>query len=167
MRNDVIEHHFRKNYKKQVGYITNRVPNKSHALAEEVVQEAYARALKYFDGFDPKRSAFSTWFNRILNNACSACMQEEAGHPQEYIEEQELEPHRLMEELEVPFELVVLIQEEMKAKPDDRREVLHMFFNLGMKTREIAECVEFSHTNIRQIIRRFRIKFDENSVKLV
>ena len=114
MRNDVIENHFRKNYKKQVGYITNRVPHKSHALAEEVVQEAYCRALKYFKGFDPTRSNFSTWFNRILNNACSACLQEEGGHPQEYIEDYELEPHKLMEELDVPFELVVLIKEEMK-----------------------------------------------------
>lgn len=168
-RNEVIEEHYRKNYKTLVNHMVNRVPNKSHALAEEVVQEAYCRALKYYDGFDPTRKPFSTWFNRILNNACSACLQEEGGNlPSLDDEEMDLEPFRIMEDVDIPFELVVMIQESMKKQKADVFEVLNMFFNLGMKTREIAECVEFNHGNIRQIIRRFRLKFDdENSFQPV
>lgn len=160
-KNEVVEGHYRQNYKRLVNHVANRVPNKSHALAEEVVQEAYRRALEYYKGYDPTR-AFSTWFNRILNNSCNACIQSEGGNlPSLDDEELDIEPFRIMEDLSIPLEIVVRVQEEMKAQPPERREVLNMFFNLGMKTREIAECVEFSHTNIRQIIRRFRIRFDE------
>ena len=159
-RNEVVERHWRDNYKRLVNHVANRVPNKSHALAEEVVQEAYARALRYYEGFDETRRPFSTWFNRILNNSCAACLQAEAGLPLSYDDEIEIEPYRLMEDNSFPFEVVVQIEEAIKAQPEERREVLNMFFNLGMKTREIAECVEFSHGNIRQIISRFRIKFN-------
>lgn len=165
MRNEIVEEHYRKNYKQLVNHMVNRVPNKSHALAEEVVQEAYCRALKYYEGFNPELKPFSTWFNRILNNACSACLQEEGGNlPSLDDDEIDLEPYRIMEDVDVPFELVIMIQESMKKQKPEVYEVLNMFFNLGMKTREIAECVEFNHGNVRQIIRRFRIRHeDENN----
>ena len=168
-RNEIVEAHYRKHYKTLVNHMRNRVPNKSHHLAEEVVQEAYCRALKYFDGFNPEIKPFSTWFNRILNNSCSSCMQEEGGNSLSMDDDdQDLEPYRIMEDVSIPFDLVVLIQESMKKQKQDVYEVLNMFFNLGMKTREIAECVEYNHGNIRQIIRRFRIKFeDENSFRPV
>lgn len=163
-RNETIEAHYRKNYKGLVNHMTNRVPNKSKHLAEEVVQEAYCRALKYYDGFNPEIRPFSTWFNRILNNACNSCQQEEGGNiPSLDDEDQDLEPFRLMEDVSTPLGIIVLIQETMKQQKPDVREVLNMFFNLGMKTREIAECSDYSHTNIRQIIRRFRVKFDDEN----
>lgn len=164
-RNQVIEHHYRNNYKQLVNHITNRVPGKSRALAEEVVQETYARALKYYDTFNPNIKPFSTWFNRILNNACHDCIQAENGMlTHSFDEEIELEPFKVMEDVEIPLQWVALIQEEMKKQRPEIFEVLNMFFNLGMKTREIAEVSEFNHGNIRQIIRRFRIKFgDENN----
>lgn len=164
-RNQVIEEHYRLNYKRLVKIMRNRVPNKSDALAEEVVQEAYCRALKYYKGFNPEIKPFATWFNRIMNNACNSCQQSEGNNlPSMDNEDQDLEPFKLMEDVSIPLGVVVLIQTTMRQQKPDVFEILNMFFNLGMKTREIAECVDFSHTNIRQIIRRFRAKFgDENS----
>lgn len=163
-RNEEIEKHYRQHYKRLVNHVTNRVPNKSKHLAEEVVQEAYTRALKYYKGYNPELAPFSTWFNRILNNACNSCQQEEGGNiPSLDDEENDLEPFRLMEDISIPLGIIVLIQETMKQQKPDVREVLNMFFNLGMRTREIAEVSIYSHTNIRQIIRRFRVKFDDEN----
>lgn len=166
-RNQTIETHYKKNYKRLVKHMTNRVPDNSPALAEEVVMEAYARALAYWESYDPTRGEFSTWFNRIMNNACAACIRDEQGTNLSMDDDDlDLEPYRLMQDIEIPFHIIVLIQSEMNKQRPEVKEVLNMFFNLGMKTREIAECVDYNHGNIRQIVRRFRIKFeDENTFR--
>lgn len=162
-RNEFVEDHYRKNYKLFVNRMTNRVPHKSKDLAEEVVQEAYSLALKYWKAFNPEIGRFDAWFNRILNNACNRCVQLEGGGTLSLDDEYDLEPFFLNEDMDIPQEVVIIVQEAIKKEPPDRSEVLNMFFNLGMKTREIEECTSYSHSNIRQIIRRFRIKWgDEN-----
>ena len=57
-RNDVINDHFRSNYTKLVKRMRGRVPGNSTALAEEVVQETYARAMKYYRTYDSEMSKF-------------------------------------------------------------------------------------------------------------
>jgi RNA polymerase sigma factor (sigma-70 family) len=165
---DIIEEHYRANHKKMVSRVIGRVPNKSRHLAEEVVQEAYARCMKYFHTFNPERKPFSTWFNYILNNACSDCMKIEGNSgvaPIIYEDEDgDLNPQHLMDDLDIPLGLVVNIQEAMLRQKPERYDVLNMFFNLGMKPREIAECTNFSYGNIRLIISRFKGQFADDNI---
>jgi len=163
-RNEIIEAHFRKNYKSLVKRVINRVPNKSHALAEEVVQEAYVNALQYWKAFDPNRGEFSVWFNRILSNAANKCLNQETGMPSLDNEEIDLEPHIINNDVDIPCDIVLKIQDGIKDQRPEIAEVLHMFFNLGMKTKDIEQCTDFTHTNVRQIIRRFRIKWDDENI---
>ena len=72
-RNSLITKHYIENYKRLVKRSMWRVPNKSLALAEECVQEAYARALKYYSTFNPKQDLFNNWFEGILRNAINDC----------------------------------------------------------------------------------------------
>ena len=165
-RNTVIEAHYRQNHRHLVNRMINRVPNNSRHLAEEVVHDAYVSAMTYWEGFNPEIRPFPVWFNRVLNNAANKCVQAEAGNSSLSLddEDMDLEPFRINEDMEIPRGVVANIQKAIKEKKPDVAEVLHMFFNIGMKTKEIEECTEFSHVNIRQMIRRFRIKWDEENI---
>lgn len=166
MKNDIIEAHYRKNYKQLVSRTCGRVPHNSRALAEEVVQEAYAVALRYSRSFDPERGSFGAWFSKILNKATSKCIQAEQGHPTLSFDDDdlELEPFLLNEEVAIPREIVVGVQDAIKKQKPEVADVLNMFFNLGMNSIDIEKCTELTHTNIRQIIRRFRIKWDDENI---
>lgn len=162
MRNEIIEEHYRKNFKMMVNRMLRRVPGNSRALAEEVVQEAYSNALRYWKAFDPERASFDIWFNRIVNRAASKCTREENGQPSIPYDDG-LEPFVLDTETKIPREIVNKVQQAIKDMKPEVSEVLNMFFNLGMKTTDICECTNYSHSNVRQVIRRFRVKWtDEN-----
>lgn len=163
-RNNVVEEHYRKNFRGYVKYMSRRAPNNSIHIAEEIVQEAYSRALKHFKAYNSERGSFSTWFNHILHNTLNKVLAEEAGvGPSLDDEEVELEPFILDSETYIPKHLVVKIQQGIKSQKPEVADVLHMFFNLGMKTRDIEECTEFSHSNIRKMIERFRVKWDDEN----
>jgi RNA polymerase sigma factor (sigma-70 family) len=163
-RNEIIEDYYRKNYKHLVNRVLGRVPNNSRAIAEEVVQDAFVRALEYWRTFDQNRE-IGPWFNRILAYSVRETIRKENGTPLSFDDEELfLEPFVLGEDVDIPPNIVLLVQKSILEQPEDRREVLHMFFNLGMKTREIEECTNYNHSNIRQIIRRFRIKWDDENI---
>jgi RNA polymerase sigma factor (sigma-70 family) len=163
MRDETIEKHYRKNYKLFVNRMLRRVPGNSRALAEEVVQEAYSNALRYWKAFDPERASFDVWFNRIVNRAASKCTRAENGQPSLSYDD-ELEPFVLNNETRIPKVIIAKIQQAIKETKPEVSEILNMFFNLGMKTTDICECTNHSHSNIRQIIRRFRIKWNDENI---
>lgn len=153
IRNDTVEAHYRENYSRLVKKMAWRVPNRSLALAEEVVQESYSRALKYFRTFNPEIKDFEVWFGMIMNNSLKVCKKEEGNGGAVEVSEDLVDQYiPTREEREHYTDIVDRIKD--KSKTD--REILTMFFLLGFKSREIAEYVTKSHTNIRQIILRFR-----------
>jgi RNA polymerase sigma factor (sigma-70 family) len=74
----ILEAHYRKYYDKLVG-----MKGRGHVghLAEEIVQEAYTRALEQWEKFDPNTASFSTWFGtKILPQAADYMMWQERRH---------------------------------------------------------------------------------------
>jgi RNA polymerase sigma factor (sigma-70 family) len=165
VRNETIEQHYRHHYKILVKRAAWRVPNKSVALAEEVVQEAYSRAIKYWKTFDPNKNKFGAWFNRIYNGCVADCMRaENGGLPSLNNDDEWLEPFILNDSDWVPKEMAIRIQEGIKAQRDEASEILNLFFNLGLTTPEIHEITGVNHNTIRQTIRRFRIKWEDENI---
>jgi RNA polymerase sigma factor (sigma-70 family) len=163
-RDEAITTFYKKNYKHLVNRMVGRVPNNSHAIAEEVVQDAFVRALEYWRTFDQSRE-IAPWFNRILAFSLRETIRKENGGPLSLDDEDQfLEPFVLNDDIDIPPDIVRIVQKAISEQPNDKREVLHMFFNLGMKTREIEECTNLNHSNIRQIIRRFRIKWEDENI---
>jgi len=152
-RNELIDNHFRSNYTKLVKRIRNRVPDQSKALAEEVVQETYARAMKYFRTYDPAMSNFDTWFNSILNNVLNVCKNEEGERGVTHTLEENTEDIRATKS---DKEMINVILSEINTCQPKEREILSMFFLLGFKSRDVAEFTNKGHSNVRQIIHRFR-----------
>ena len=161
-RNKQISDHYALNYERLVKRCVNRVPDRSQALAEEVVQEAYTRALKYFRTYDWKINDFDVWFNSILKNAINDCRQieRERGVSQELHENmEELVPHKMTKDAQVEVTKRILTS---SAKPVERS-VLTLFHIIGYKSMEISQYLSINHNTVRQIIMRFRMKMDDTN----
>lgn len=152
-RNELIDNHFRSNYTKLVKRMRNRVPDGSVALAEEVVQETYARAMKYFRTYDPTMSNFDTWFNSILNNVLNVCKNEEGDKGVTHTLDENTEDIRAGKK---DKEMYTVIIAEIDMCPPKERQILSMFFLMGFKSKDVAEFTNKGHSNVRQIIHRFR-----------
>ena len=63
----MIEQFYKENYNILVKRIQAR--RMQECDAEDVVQEAFVRALKYADSFNPDFHEIGAWFNTILNNS--------------------------------------------------------------------------------------------------
>jgi RNA polymerase sigma factor (sigma-70 family) len=156
-KSELINKHYRENYDRLIKKTTYRVPNRSKHLAEECVQEAYARALKYFKTFNPKQDVFEKWFEGVLRNSVNDCrsIEKDRGVSKELSDEDgaDLTPFKK----ERTMAAVVL----RDMKDDVNKQVLNMFLVLGFKTKDISEYTGITHTNVRQVIYRFRSNMNE------
>lgn len=153
--NDLIKQHYTTNYALLVKRSTWRVPNKSRALAEECVQEAYTRALRYINAFN-REDDFNNWFNRILRNTISDCRKAETDKGTTREIEEEIEELGATKE-EKLYALATL----SKYPKGIKKEVLTLFFFYGYRVRDISEYTGMSQTAIKQLVYRFKNKIRE------
>lgn len=143
-------------YEEMYTEMCKRVYHRSGGLhnSEDIVQEAFTRAIQYKDSFDPTRKEFGAWFNTILNNSLRDHMKSEriSGCSIEYDEFMD-EPYVPTEEEEQLYKIISAIIEE---KPQPYRDVLYLYFIRDYKPKEIARVVELTNTNIRKIVERFK-----------
>ena len=149
-KNKNVEVYYRANYPYLIKIARRRVGNYSLALAEEAVQEAFCRSLKYYATYNPSDS-FEHWFKKILYNTINQLKSDEMNGGVTYTEEHEEAQHHPSD---VPFskEIVDLLN---KTSPRDL-EILNNYFFLGFKSREISELMNISHDVVRDRIRTFR-----------
>lgn len=124
--------------------------------AEDVVQEAFTRALKYKRSWNPEYKTLGAWFKGILNNAARDKKQEERMQGMsgpEYYESEELDTTM------AKSELVEKVISEMDTSINS--EVLRMFFVLGYTRKEIAEVVELTPKYIGNVVYEFRKSMQE------
>ncbi len=152
-RDSVIEKFYVENYKKLVKRVYGRTRDVN--LAEDIVQEAFARALKYYD----KPDNFEFWFNTILENARKAYMNAERRSG--CVDSVELEEeHLVIDESEWADDMMKRLEAEIAAVPDESyRNLLYLVFVRGFKPREALEVVDVNTVNVRMVIKRFKDDF--------
>lgn len=149
----LIEEHYRKNHFNLV----KRMSFRAGDAAEDVVQEAYARALKYYKSYDPK-FPFDVWLKRILNNCLKEQKNLEKGHIAISFEEEEQDGTVCNQFSE---QMVAEIGDLIDTKSAVAKDVLHYHFNQGYTAKEVSELTEYTYSNCHQIIRRFREELRE------
>ena len=145
----LIEADFLKNRQKHVKRYTFKTG--SHADAEDIVQEAYCRALRYRHSFHG--DGFDKWFSTILNNCFFDFKNQQGDITGEEYDESSIEglgcplySDQIMREI---FELIA-------TKSLMQQEVLTLFFEMDYTPVDISRCTPHSYSNCHQIIRRFR-----------
>lgn len=149
-----VEAFYRENYDE----LCKRVYHRSGGIhnSEDVVQEAFARALQYWDSFNPHLKELGAWFNTILNNSLRDHMKAERmmGCSVEYDEFLD-EPYNPTEEEQELYKVVV---RKLEEKEQPYRDVLYLYFIRDYKPKEIARVVELTNANIRKIVERFKVE---------
>lgn len=127
--------------------------------AEDVLQEAFVRALVYWDTFDPNNKELGAWFSTILKNSLRDFKRDEwlFGMGEEFDEE-------LYDPQEMPLpesELVRQIYEMVEEKNDNQKEILLLFFEKHYTPKDIHNITGHKNGVIRQVIWRFRNEVKE------
>lgn len=148
--------YFEENYPKLVKKVKRRAGTPENA--EDVVQEAFYRACKYWSSYDPKQD-LKTWFGVILNNACKDKVREDKmlGMTVE-VDETELEPVVMPKH---DCGTLKRIDELARSKAAHQQEILHLYYKLGYSLSEINQIVDADYKNIDTIIQRFKEEVKE------
>lgn len=162
MRNKIVEEHYRDSYDKFVSIARNRLGG-NHHLAEEAVQEAYTRAIKYWDTFEGGDKPFGNWIMSILNNVISDIRVQEL-HRGVVVEAEHLENMSEgeivgLEHSAMNDQLLRLAEREIERETSPaKREVLTLHFRNQLTPKEIEELSSFGMKKhaIQKAIQRFR-----------
>ena len=148
---DIIEKHYRHNRLVLVKRMRWRTGDERDA--EDVVQEAYCRAIQYADSFK-MGLPFNLWFQRILNNCLKDFKREHKGYLHVEIDEEELGGEecsgvnkKTQEEIEREIDQVSNLK---------HKEILSLYFVHDYPLRDINHLVDEKYRNIALIVGRFK-----------
>lgn len=145
----LIEKHFVANRSRLVKKMFFRSGNMEDA--EDIVQEAYYRALKYARGYDGMH--FDQWFSTILNNCLRDQKNMQNNHSLDMFDEEEAEgspcTHYSEHVMREVYELIA-------TKSLVQQEVLNLHFQQEYSPIDISRMTEHSYAKCHQIILRFR-----------
>lgn len=145
-----IETHYVKNKDRLIKRVSFRVGNT--AAAEDIVQTAYERAIRYLKTF--RGEFFDRWFTTILNNALREYQNTERGYVYRDDEDEEMSedtscPH-------YPARVMAEILRMIEGRSEDQQEVLTLYFHQEYTATDISRITPHSYAKTHQIIQRFR-----------
>lgn len=145
MSTQQLTEHYNKNFKKLVKKMSFR--SGTQWAAEDIVQEAYARALKYIGSFQDGKD-FNNWFTTILNNSL---------YEHQNVERGMVVPEEVDEPLvELPSGLLEDVRRLMKRESKEHQEILHLHFVLDYSAQDISKVTNNTYANSSKVIQRFR-----------
>ena len=143
-------------YQEERKHLVNKVKRRAggEVNAEDVVQEAFTRGLKYANSFDETRRPFEAWFNTILNNSLRDFQRQERLYGMNISLDEEKIDGVDMKEIRgvIKRDLYKLINRQ----PEPKSTILRLHFRKGYKTREITEVVDAPLGTVFSTIRRFK-----------
>lgn len=148
-----------KNNRKNYINIMSHILRGDHAAAEDVVQEAFTRAVRFIDSYDEKRGKFSTWFTTILFNSLRDVQKEMKGQVTQPYKDISLEDIFGNDEILMSQDFRTFLRQKIAQQPNDQhQQVLELFFLSGYTSTEISQLMErVSVSNVTTIVSRFRI----------
>lgn len=147
-----IEQHHLDNFDRLVIVFSHRAGGRWNS--EDVVQEAFTRALKYSNSFDEDKQEFGGWFNGILNNALRDYTKDVRllGMSVEYTEDMD----ELIPLLEWESDLIDAVKKDIERKSEGIRQALWLYLFRQYKPREIAQVVDMTNAHIRTAVKEFK-----------
>ena len=146
----LIETHYRTNSERLVKIYTRFL--KSKERAEDVIQEAYTRALQYCDTYDKERP-LDKWFNAIIASAVRDNKRSENLKGMVDIKEAAEIP---VKPAAIPTIILNQVMRRIDTKGDEIANILRLTLLHHYRPTEISKLVNMSANNIRQIVFKFR-----------
>lgn len=121
--------------------------------AEDVVQEAFANALKYEASYD-ESVPIENWFSTILTNAAHDFLSQERMEGMTTHNEEE--GTDTLDNLCFQQEMIGKVVEEIDKRESPEKDALRGFVLLGWKATEIAQYLPMTANHIRVLVHRFK-----------
>ena len=125
---------------------------------EDMVQEAFYRALYYKDSFNNKFISLENWLTSIMNNCLKDLLRERrdgaAMHDSEH------EP-AIDDRCPSDAELEQQILNDIKAKRGNTRQILWLYFVMGHKTEDIHKIVGGGYQAVCNRVQEFKLLCQE------
>ena len=140
-------------YKKErQGFIRKVLPYlRKWEVAEDIVNEAFTKALSCQHQYDKNRGPLKAWFTKILFSCVWSYIREQKKVPPLYDIDLVLESDLLIYEEEPD------LREYVRKTPNTKhRQVLLGYFVLGATYEELSSLSGLTQDNIRKIVQRFR-----------
>lgn len=148
-----FEQYYRESYKGVYNYIYARVLNR--ADTEDIVSEAFIKAARNFDRFDPSRAAFSTWVITIARNCMISKMRK---GKQEVLAEDvsyDLDTVATNDEYTgLENNDAAMLVKLLKLISEEDREMVVLKYRDGLKNKEIAEIMGINASTVGTRLQR-------------
>lgn len=149
---EFLEKYYRENRDTLLKKIKNRAGTPWNA--EDIVQEAFLRAIKYWPSFDPDIGRIEAWFGIILNNTLKDYMKSDRLLGMAYeIDEDKLEP------VENDWDAITK-DKDIDALTSHhnglRKHVITLALKYGYSTKDIAIVTEANKHTISQYLWEFK-----------
>lgn len=133
--------------------LMGRILGGDYAAGEDVTQEAFCRAWKFYPSYDPNIGKLEAWFNSILFNSLRDYQREMKGEPSS--QAKEISPEDVLMNISTDFTLIRKSIRQVRNKK--HRRVLELFFIMGYTSTEISQIEEkVSISNVTTIVNRFK-----------
>ena len=121
--------------------------------AEDVVQEAFLRALVYQEGYDPEVGTLAKWFNIILFRCAIEFKQDERlGGMNNQVEEKDAV---ITSDFGLDNKLVEELVAEVEALKGANKQICYLYFIKQYKPREITQVTGICGNSVRTAAKRF------------
>lgn len=156
-RNKTLGEFYLKNYRMFCKRVSNRAGGGYNA--EDVVQEAFSRALLYWSSFNPEYKALGAWFNTILNNTLKDFTQAERmiGMSMEFDEEL----HEGIGMSQTSAHTMKRIKHMINGKRDGTKECLTLYFLNGYTCKEVCHVTDMKPKAVSMAVLRFKQEVKE------
>ncbi len=150
---DIVEEHYRKNRNAIIKKISFKAGSPQDA--EDIVQEAYTRALTYIHAYNPNEFQFERWFSRLFQNVWKDFLEVkyQRGHPEE-VDEKDYVCLKFESNASQLMELVY--DEIFNTENQDHREILTLYLIYGYKLKDVSNIMGMRSGTVNQVLFRFK-----------
>lgn len=147
---ELLEQYYKDNYDRLVKNMTRRAGSPENA--EDIVQEAFSRAMRFYDNYDDSRP-FEGWFVNILNNSLREFKVSERNYgmsKQSDVEEEEADGYDSITMMHVE-DIKKLID-----KSGDEAPILDLHFIKGYKLIDVVRLLDDRYRHVFYVCNKFR-----------
>lgn len=123
-----------------------------HDTAEDVVQEAFIKAMKSFPTYNPQKGSLRTWFNKVLFSVLWDLKRKNKRQPPLL----DIDDFVMLVEERPDADVIFYLAKIKAVKNDKHRLILTSYYILGYKLDEICEMFDENKENLHKIIQRFK-----------
>lgn len=120
---------------------------------EDVIQEAFYRALHYKDSFNPTFISLENWLTSIMNNCLRDMLREKRDG--QAMHDSEHDP-AIDDRCPSDTELEARIMLDIESRGGNTRQILWLYFVMGHKSQDIHKIVGGSYSVVTTICERFK-----------